>query len=701
MRYWLATGFLITVLVATGCSGSSDSLKILRIPDGFKVAASESQSIEVGPDESLQIVLNSPSIAIKEVFLQTNKPTGKARLEVASLTGGLEAQRLPSAADTYQILEIAIDNLRDDDIDLVTISFTVERTWLDYTGYREEEVALQRFEDSWAILPTILTEQLGEEVEYRAISPGLSLFAITAVRAEAVRLKNLPFDIGTVPPALTSSASPIPAPDLGPTPTPTPPSSAVASPLTADQIVPTATVPPIAANAAQSAPQVPTPIATHTLKPTDASSPTPAANRTPTAIASATGAATHTPTPTFVQTSTEVLESPTRNPSPTTAASQSTPPQRLEPTPTPTTVPTATPAPAALPGDERFGVVLHTNSQSDNLHFLTQLGVKWYLNFNADMTQIPDGAHKLPFISVPTNPNVWNSGQTESLETLTDDEIAALGFFTRQQLSAMASASPGSHWYIFGEANRYGFMSGSRFAPVFHYFSTHIKLADPTAKIIGTSILNWDFTCIGCAGYQSGGQWLKEFIGAYEVRYGEKPPVDVWAIDTYPIDWSNTPNNDAQKLASYRGNDVMHWEIVTQQLEGMRQYLSTIPDYVDTPIWITEIAIHVGYDGWKYDPFPQLAPVGDYHWDNMGDYVINVLDWLDANADAYKIEKWFFFVTWKDIVDIGADGYMGITYFDGPSLGASRNCLGEIYRTRSLGESPVKCDAAGNTAPDN
>ena len=159
MRYWLATGFLITVMVATGCYRSSDSPKILHIPDGFKVTAFESQSIKVGPEESLQIVLNSPSIATNKLLLQTNKATGEARLEVASLAGGPAALRPPSATDIYQFVQIAIDNLRDDDIDSVTISFTLERAWLDSRGYSEEDVALQRFEDSWIVLPTTLTGQ--------------------------------------------------------------------------------------------------------------------------------------------------------------------------------------------------------------------------------------------------------------------------------------------------------------------------------------------------------------------------------------------------------------------------------------------------------------------------------------------------------------------------------------------------------------
>ena len=349
-------------------------------------------------------------------------------------------------------------------------------------------------------------------------------------------------------------------------------------------------------------------------------------------------------------------------------------------------------------------------SKSETRYFLEELGVKWYLEFNSDMSQIPESARKVPFIQVPTSASVWNSGQAANIESLTDEQIADLGFATRAQVRSMASAAPGSYWYIFGEANRYGYMTGTRFAPVFHYFYTQIKIGDPDAKIIGTSLLNWDYTCLGCpgsfacegpslTGYQCGKVWLKEFVSAYESQYGMKPPVDVWAMDVYPIDWTNTPNNDPLKRAFYaaKGDLFMHWEIAIRQLEGMRAYLDSILEYMNTPIWITEIAVHVGYDGWTTGADGGLEPVGNYNWDKMSDYLIAVVDWLEANSVAQNIERWFFFAAWKDIVEVGPDGYMGIVFFDGPSEGASLNCLGEVYRAKSLNTGSFACDADGNT----
>ena len=294
------------------------------------------------------------------------------------------------------------------------------------------------------------------------------------------------------------------------------------------------------------------------------------------------------------------------------------------------------------------------------------------------MSNVPDGYEKLPRISQISPGNL-----------LSPERITEL----------VQSASTGTTWYVGGEPNRKG-ISGAQFADIFHHYYTNIKAADETAKITGPSILNWHYLCNGCNpyAYVSGKIWLQGFISTYQSTYGEPPPVDIWPIDAYPIDWTNTPNNDPDNPMYYsaKNDSFMHWEIAVQQLQEMRQYLDTFPQYVDTPIWITEIATHVAYSGWDFAPYPTIVPKGPYHWDLMSNYINSVLDWLDANAASHKIERWFFFTTWQDTENVAEDGYMGIIFFDGPQQGASLNCLGEVYRVRSLGLPRVECDTDGN-----
>jgi hypothetical protein len=298
---------------------------------------------------------------------------------------------------------------------------------------------------------------------------------------------------------------------------------------------------------------------------------------------------------------------------------------------------------------------------------------------------------------MPRDQALWDSGVLENIATVGDEQIVEWGFSDPVLVRKTAFQNPGTQWYLFGETNRRGYMHGNRFAPVFKYFVDQIKLADDTAQIMSPSILNWDFTCIGCgflvdceglslSGYQCGKVWLKTFINSYEIRYGVKPPVDIWAIDVYPLDWVSIPNS------------AVHADIVIDQLEKLRGYLDTIPEYQNTPIWITEIAVHVGYDRWLVDEEtglvgPDLGPGLYYHADKMADYLITILDWLESNADDYIIEKWFFFVTWKDLVNVPADDpYMGITFFEDRETGSQLNCLGRIYNAYSIYGS-----AQGNT----
>ena len=53
---------------------------------------------------------------------------------------------------------------------------------------------------------------------------------------------------------------------------------------------------------------------------------------------------------------------------------------------------------------------------------------------------------------------------------------------------------------------------------------------------------------------------------------------------------------------------------------------------------------------------------------------------------------------YRDIVNVGADGYMGISFFSSPETGTPLNCLGEIFESKAKGLSDKKCLKNGQTA---
>ena len=247
--------------------------------------------------------------------------------------------------------------------------------------------------------------------------------------------------------------------------------------------------------------------------------------------------------------------------------------------------------------------------------------------------------------------------------------------------------APGATWYIVGEPNRRAGYGASDIVSQLHDLYTAIKEADPTAKITSPSILNWDFTCLGCVslipcwegGYQSGRLWVEQFRSEYLSRYGTEPPVDIWAIDVYPLDWCNRPTVNAQ--------------IAIDQIAAMRAYLDDIPEQRNKPIWITEFALHWGWDDWQWgvpgcntpDGRPLPSPAGTYQTEQVIQYLRTVFDWLEANAHDMDIERWFTFISYQDITKCNNGAYAGLSLFDGPDPGASLTEVGVFFRNRVLG----------------
>jgi hypothetical protein len=215
-------------------------------------------------------------------------------------------------------------------------------------------------------------------------------------------------------------------------------------------------------------------------------------------------------------------------------------------------------------------------------------------------------------------------------------------------------------------------MTPEAFVAEFDYYATLIRAADPSARIMGPSILNWNFTCTGCGGIMSGETWMRSFIDAYAVAHdGASPPVDVWSIDAYPLTWNTVP--------------MTNWEIVRDQILGFRQYLSDeVPGHSTTPIWVTELASHWAFSAWTIENGalaipPDLDTEADYLWDEMEGYMDGILGWLKNEGPAINVDRWFFFKGHVDIEASSKEGYAGIYFYENAEVGSPLNQLGEVY----------------------
>ena len=201
----LAILVLLPFLIA-GCPWSSDAPELLDLPDGLSVEAFEGHTLELSEEGRLEIVIEDAAIAIGAVSIHTSGVRSSVSLEVASLSGQPASLPPPTGEATYQFIEIGVDKLDHESIESVTFAFSVKRAWLDSRGYGERDIALQRFTDTWELLPTELIGQIGEDVRYEAVSPGLSLFAITV----GASLPTTPTPSPTPTPPTTPKITPSP-----------------------------------------------------------------------------------------------------------------------------------------------------------------------------------------------------------------------------------------------------------------------------------------------------------------------------------------------------------------------------------------------------------------------------------------------------------------------------------------------------------
>ena len=301
------------------CFNASESPILSSPPTGLSVVSVETQTVQVAPEGTVDLKVESTEIAIRSLSIATFGTSGEVKIEVVSLSGAPDQDIAAPALDVYQFIQIGHDNVDDSNIEAVGIVFTVEQSWIESNGHAEHDIALGRYSDGWTILPTTIVGRDAGVITYGAVSPGLSLFAITAAKPDAFAATlttPTPDDPASVPPALpTPAPAPADTPDftspLASEPTVAPPTATPPKPQQPRTPVPAeaptreATARPTSTSApAATATSAPSPPVTATPRPTPTASPIPAPTATqvptssPTAAPTITPVATPTPVPT-------------------------------------------------------------------------------------------------------------------------------------------------------------------------------------------------------------------------------------------------------------------------------------------------------------------------------------------------------------------------------------------------------------------
>ncbi len=353
----------------------------------------------------------------------------------------------------------------------------------------------------------------------------------------------------------------------------------------------------------------------------------------PTATPRAEASPTVTPVPSPTPTATPA---PTATPSPT-----STP--VATPTPSPTSTPTPIPVPTV---DPRYGMIV----TSDVHRAAELLEFSEFIDYRSRTSDVPEGTRRIQYLN----------------------EIIPVPHDIIEQVTTEA---PGSVWYVLGEPNAHG-RPVNEYLVALHDTYAAIKAADPTALITSPSILNFSFTCINCGGYEQGATWITDFYFDYVNLYGEPPPIDIWAIDIFPIVWPGTDFTSADAFPTVRD------DIITQQLVEYREWIDSREATRGDPIWITEFGLHWGFPDWAFGVegcgnFP--SPVGDYLSDEVRAYLERSYTWFEESSDALNIERWFTFSTYRDLNGCHADSGNGLTFLDARGTAGNLTEIGTFY----------------------
>jgi hypothetical protein len=253
---------------------------------------------------------------------------------------------------------------------------------------------------------------------------------------------------------------------------------------------------------------------------------------------------------------------------------------------------------------------------------------------------------------------------------------------------------PGTTWYAGGEANvpTQGNMPGDEYAVYFHEAAAAIRAADPDARVMAASVLNAVDTCRGCQGYTLGLDWIESFRSTYLELFGEEPPVDVWAIDSYLLDWEALPMIDVA--------------FMPRQVRALRTYLDGIPEQAGKPIWLTEFGVIWAYESmewFQHNGAWDFRPAGAFRDDLLEAWLVETLTWLETDGVALGVERWFLFASSRPP---GEPWYHGIELLqpDESGTGWTLTPLGHLYAAFATGgvhaTAPMLSDEEMATSPE-
>jgi hypothetical protein len=315
----------------------------------------------------------------------------------------------------------------------------------------------------------------------------------------------------------------------------------------------------------------------------------------------------------------------------------------------------------------RYGVIVQSPESPQATRYAEGLGVRWFLNEGRSPALDIGSSRKVPIIK----------------------EIRPGTYLSREQMAQLLQDHPGVDIVLGNEPNvgAHGNSTGKEYAEAFYYYNGLLKGEmglDPSRRLVAGNTLNWEFTCLrraegipeshGCTWDYSGREFISEFRSGYKLKFGSEPPVEVWGIHAYPIDWRTLPTTDSR--------------LAIEQIETMRKYLDSSPAHAGAPIWVTEFGVHWGFNCGvpcliEKNGVPVPGPGAEYREAEVMEFMNDMLDWLESRAEEDRIEKWFIYAAYVALGEPDPQINQGLTLYAGPEQSHGLSAAGQLYRRRA------------------
>jgi len=134
----------------------------------------------ITPDAPATIEVEN--VKIIELSINVTRAVENVKITIQELTDRPTEIAISAPGVVYRYLNIIKENITDNDIGSVTITFKVEKSWIEGENIDENTITLKRYNPEnggWVSLPTVKVSEDATYVYFSATSPGLSYFAVS------------------------------------------------------------------------------------------------------------------------------------------------------------------------------------------------------------------------------------------------------------------------------------------------------------------------------------------------------------------------------------------------------------------------------------------------------------------------------------------------------------------------------------------